>query len=65
MGHPTNDAATPMKVGELRLVKMEKGLVCEYSKAEKRVKWTIWQRWRRWRGRDGSELGCPWRRIDK
>jgi hypothetical protein len=54
-----------MKVGELRFEKMEKGLVCEYSKAEERDKWTIWQRWRRWRGRDGWELGCLWRRIVK
>ena len=54
-----------MKVGELRLEKMEKGLVCEYSKAEERVRWTIWQRWRRWRGRGSWELGCLWRHIDR
>jgi len=32
------DATTPMKVGELRFEKVEKGLDCEYSKAEERDK---------------------------
>jgi hypothetical protein len=54
-----------MKVGELRLEKMERGVVCGYSKAEGSGKWTMWQRWRHWRERDGWELGCLWRRIVK
>jgi len=30
-----------MKVGELRLEKMERGVVCGYSKAEGRGKWNV------------------------
>jgi hypothetical protein len=52
-----------MKVGELRLEKMERGVVCGYSKAEGSGKWTMWQRWRRWRKRDGWELSLRSRNL--